>query len=259
MMDILQIGKILGGKISQNSPTLLTGLGVAGLIVTASFAARNMLEADRVIKDFEASAMAVTGAPEYETDFKTKVKLAWKCFIPTLAIGAVSAVCIIGANRISTQRAAALGAAFAATESTLRLYGDKVREVVGERKAEEIRQEVAASKIEHVPGSNTVVMTGKGETLVFDTFTGRYFKGDVEMIRRAENTINFRLVNGTFVSLNEFYGEIDVPGIKIGDDIGWIPERLMEISFGAKLDESGVPCVVMDFLVGPKHDLYQRY
>ena len=67
----------------------------------------------------------------------------------------------------------------------------------------------------------TVIKTGKGDALFYDTFSGRYFRSSVESIRTAENEMNRAAACGEFVSLNTFYDTLGLDSIKFGDDFGW--------------------------------------
>ena len=58
-----------------------------------------------------------------------------------------------------------------------------------------------------------------------------------------------------YVSLNDFYYEIGLPSIKLGDDIGWnIDNGYIDLHFSSQLAEDGRPCLVIDYLYGPRYD-----
>ena len=97
-------------------------------------------------------------------------------------------------------------------------------------------------------------MTGGGETRCYDVLFGRYFKSDRNKIERAVNELNRRMLTDQFVSLNEFYYEIGLPGIKIGDELGWnIEKGYIDIQFGSHLSEDGTPCLAIVYTVGPQY------
>lgn len=62
-----------------------------------------------------------------------------------------------------------------------------------------------------------------------------------------------------YISLNDFYYEIGLRGISIGDDIGWDIDRgYIDLDFSSQLAEDGVPCLVIDYGVAPRYG-YKHY
>lgn len=56
-----------------------------------------------------------------------------------------------------------------------------------------------------------------------------------------------------YISLNEFYDEIGLDHISIGDDLGWNIERgMIDLSFSSLVADDGTPCLVVDYQVSPK-------
>ena len=139
------------------------------------------------------------------------VKTTWKCYIPAAIVGTVTVGCIIGSNTISNRRNAALSALYTLSETAFREYQSKVVEEIGKTKETKIRDEVVADKIKNNPPSSTnVLLTGKGEVLCYDNFTGRYFKSDIDKIRQAENEIDRRLRDEMWIDVNELYYELGI-------------------------------------------------
>ena len=101
----------------------------------------------------------------------------------------------------------------------------------------------------------TVIITSNGNTLCKDSVSGRYFRSDVDTIKKAINTINRRLTYENYVSLNELYSEIGLDSVKNGDLIGWnLDQGLIEPTFDTCLAENDEPCVVIDYYVAPRYD-----
>ena len=87
-----------------------------------------------------------------------------------------------------------------------------------------------------------------------DTLSGRYFKSDIETIKKAVNELNREMTYQNYVSLDEFYSKIGLEPIKNGHLLGWnLDNGLIEIDFGSCLAEDE-PCIVIDFEVPPKYD-----
>lgn len=51
--------------------------------------------------------------------------------------------------------------------------------------------------------------------------SGRYFKSDIEKLKRAANDLSRRMLDEGYISLNDFYYEIALPETKLGDELAW--------------------------------------
>ena len=250
--------KQLANTINRNSPTILTALGVAGLVSTVILAikatpkALNILGEEQRFRYEEEHSAQFTDTP---IDIFDSVELTWKCYVPTMLMGAATIGCIIGSNRINLRRNAALASLFSIAETTLREYQAKVAEEIGEKKEEKIRADIVQDKLNANPAEEkTIILTGKGMYLCFDTFSGRYFRSNIEVLQRAENVFNQRLLREGWFCINNFYDEIGLEFIELGDEMGWIAERgLMELKFTTKMAKDNEPCLVVDYRVSPHH------
>lgn len=274
---LTQIAKNLGGIISQNSPTILTGVAVTGLITTTILGIRATPKALAIIDDYlwnkyeeevenrdEVSFAEWLGVDTDGYSWKEKanyltrretIKLTWKLYLPTVAIGAVTIACIIGANRISLRRNAALASLYGITEAAFKEYRTKVVETIGKNKELKVRDDISGDHVKrNPPGTNEVIVTGKGNVLCYDSLSGRYFKSDIEQIRRVVNELNRNMLSDMFLTLNELYYGIGLSGIALGDQMGWdIDKGMVEINFSAQVSEDGEPCLVLNYSIEPKY------
>lgn len=248
----------LGKVLLKNSPTILTGLSVAGLVTTVIFAVKvtpkalQLLEDERDYREYCADSELTTPITKVEA-----VQLLWRCYLPALGMGAFTIGCIISANSINLRRNAALASVYSLTEATLKEYQAKVIETIGEKKEHAIKDEVAKDKIkEHPVSGKEVYLTGKGDTLCYDVISGRYFKNDIENIRRVQNDLNQDFLNGEmFITLNDLYYSLGLSNTKLGDDMGWDVEGgMINIIFSSQLTENGTPCLVLDYKVSPRYE-----
>lgn len=252
-MKKLQVSKILSTvrtTATKHSPEILTGIGIAGMVATSIIAVRATPKALRLIEKKKEEAKEETLTP-VET-----VKTAWKCYIPAVITGGVSVGCLIGASSVNVRRNAALATAYALSETALKEYQEKVVETIGEKKEQSVRDAIAKDKLVQAPIANReVIITQKGDTLCFDAVSGRYFKSDIEKIKKAVNELNRRMITEMYISLNEFYYEIGISGISIGDDLGWnVDHGYIDPSFSSQLAEDGTPCLVLSYQVEPRYD-----
>lgn len=239
--------------LSNHSPEILTGLGIAGMITTTILAVSATPKALDLIAEAE-DKKAENEHNDHLTKLET-VKAAWKPYIPAAITGVTSVACLIGASSVHSKRNAALATAYNLSTTALAEYKQKVIETVGEKKEQTIREKLAKDRIEKEPANpSTIIVSGNGKTRCFDTITKRRFVSDIETIKRNVNELNRQMVNGEdYISLNEFYYALDLDGVSIGDDLGWnVVRGLIELDFSAQLDTDGVPCIVIDYAVAPK-------
>lgn len=252
-MRLSDMTKSVRTTLSKHSPEILVGIGISGMVATTILAVRATPKALVLIEEAKR---------EKESDSLTPVETiqaAWKCYIPAAVTGMASIACIIGSNSVNAKRSAALATAYTLSENALREYKDKVVETIGEKKEKEVRNAIAKDKIEKNPvSSNEVILTKKGDTLCYDVLSGRYFKSDIEKLKRCMNEINRQILNDGSASLNDFYYEIGLDSIKIGDDLGWDTRQgLVDIDFSSQLASDGTPCLVLDFSIAPVYDYYR--
>ena len=213
--------------VVKHSPEILTGVGIAGMITTTVLAVRATPYALEIIdekqneKDDDLTPVEI-------------VKYCWKPYLPAAITGVTSTACLIGAVSVSSRRTAALAAAYHLSESTLSEYKDKVIQTIGEKKEKTVREKISEERVEQNPVPKTVTVSLEKEgTLFMEPLSKRYFKSDVEVIRRAVNKVNARILNDIsgYVSLNDFYDEIDLDHTDLGYDLGWNTSHLLKLDF----------------------------
>jgi hypothetical protein len=239
--------------ILDNSPTVLTGVAVAGTITTAVLTGRASVKAFRIL-DEQAEQVWQEPIPYTEC-----VKMVWRLYIPPVAVGAGTIACIVMANRIGNRRAAAIAAAYAISEKAMAEYKEKVIDRIGEQKEQAIRDEIAQDQVARTPGSNAVVLVGYGDVLCFDSYSGRYFNSSVENIKKAENELNHRILNDMYASLTDWYNLIGIASIEFSDEVGWNVDKLLEVRFSSVLTDDNKPCLSVDFNVSPIRDYYRLH
>lgn len=241
--------KQIGKFVDSNSPVILTGMGLAGMITTVVFGIKATPKAEKIIKCEESQLERPLTKVEI-------VKHTWKCYIPTVAMGAASAACIIGGQSVSLRRNAALAGLYAFTDNTLKEYQDKVIETVGEKKNTDILDGMAKDIVDQNPVNELNVIRAGGDHLCYDPLTGRYFRSDIELINRAVNNLNKCLIDDRYETLNDFYYLLGLPEVDsiVGEDLGWNTDKLMDLGFSSQLASNGEPCIVLRYDVAPKFD-----
>lgn len=252
-MKLKHITKSLWSGMKRRSPEILTGVGIAGMVGTTIMAVRATPKAILLINEKEVELRVE------KLTVKETVKTTWKCYIPAAITGVSSIACLIGASSVNARRNAAIATAYTISESALREYREKVVETIGEKQEQTVRDAIAKDKLEKNPVSNKeVIVTEKGDTLCYDVFSGRYFKTDIDKLKRAENTVNRQMLEEGSVCLNDFYYEIGLDETKVGSTLGWDNRKgLVSLQLSSQLASDDTPCVVVDFSVAPTYDFYQ--
>lgn len=253
--DMAKTFKTITATLSKHSPEILTGLGVAGMITGTILAVTATPKAIELIKKKKEEENV-----EELTPMET-VKAAWKPYIPAVAVCSASVACIIGASSVSYRRNAALTAAYKLSETAFTEYREKVVETIGEKKERDVKDKIAKDKIKENPVShNTVIVTGRGNDLCMDDISKRYFYSDRHQIEKIEIDLNRRMLHDIcgYVSLNDFFDELGLEHMDIGDSIGWNTSHPIDIHIGGGISDDGRPCLVVMHNNPPKYE-YDKF
>lgn len=249
MSKITEIATTVWCGVKKHSPEILTGLGIAGMFSTTIMAVRATPKALRCISDKKEQLQVES------LDGKDIIQATWKCYVPAFVVGMVSTACLIGASSIHFRRNAALATAYTLSETALKEYQNQVVESIGPRKEQAVKDAMAKEKITQNPVRDVILTEKGGTTVCYDAVSGRYFKSDMETIKSAVNELNRRMRDDMYVSLNDFYYEIGLDNVKVGDDLGWnIDKGYIDIDFSSQLDAKGTPCLVLDYRVVPVYN-----
>lgn len=250
--------------VGKNLPEILTVIGIGGMIATTVLSSKATVKAVRLIEEEKDrrvhEAGKVISSDDYEKARTLRpvevVKVVWKVYIPTVTTGILSIACLIGATSENVKRKAALAAAYKLSETAFLDYKGKVRELLGEKKATEVQEKISQDKVAANPIQNTqVIVTGKGDSLCLDLASGRYFKSNIDWIKKVLNELNRKMLSEMYISLNEFYMSIGLEPTTTGDELGWnIDNGFIDIKFGATLAADGTPCITLEYDLAPEYD-----
>lgn len=232
--------KKIGSFMIKNSPTILTGTAVAGTVLTAVFAGKAVIKAQDVVKahemDEELRCERIEQVNGVETDHIVyyrertlweKTKLTWKCFAPPVVMGIATISCICGANTVHTKRNIALATAYNISEEVAREFKEKVRDTIGEKKLDKINHDIAQDHVNKAKyDEKTVTYTGDGDQLMYDWWSQRYFKSSRTMVEKKVLILKKRMLDTRRpITMNDFYKEIGLTSMPIGDDFGFTYNR----------------------------------
>jgi hypothetical protein len=223
--------------VESNSSEILTAVGTAGVLVTGYLAVKAGFRSQERLRYVDKDAPV-----------KEKVKATWDLYIPPVVSGVATIGCIIGSAKINSKRTAAAVTVYSLTEKAFAEYREKVKEEIGARKEEAIRDKIAQDTVDKKDlDEKTVILTGAGEVLCYEMYTGRFFKSDMETLRKAQNDINALIFSRLYVTLDEFYDLIGLSHTEASDVVGWNSDKLMELEFSSVLTPKGEPCLAFSY------------
>jgi hypothetical protein len=254
-MSIADIARKAGKLAIDHSPTILTSVGVAGVITTAFLAGKASFQAADVIRVREEEDGY---ADDPKLRMRHRAELVWKLYIPAATTGFATVVCIIGANHVGGRRAASLAAATTILERSFDEYKAKVVEKLGERKEQQVHDEILQDRVRDTSVDGITIFGLVEGELCYDKFSDRYFRNTVEGIRAAENQLNYAVIHDNYASLDEFYTLLNMPSPGYSHSVGWNSDRLLEVKVGAAPMLDGIPVITMEFKNEPLPD-YGRF
>lgn len=199
-------------ELRDHAPELLTGLGIAGMVVTAIFVGKSTLKCNKILTDKDKTT-------------RQKIKEVAPYYIPAIISGVGSAICVVGSMSVQNKRNAALAAAASFAEMTLREYRNKVVEVIGEKKEEKIQQEIVEDRMRANPPAPAILQVmDDGKMPCCDATTNFYFRASKADVDNLESELNFKLQNEMYVNLFDYYYGFGIPNTSLGN-LEWKLEK----------------------------------
>lgn len=235
--------------LSNNKSNLLIGFGIGNMLMGTFLGVTYAPSAAEAIKE-KKQELGVEKLAPMDT-----IKTVGPYMAPCIAASVIGTGCILAGNQINLNNTSAAMAAYAISETTLREYREKTKEIVGEKKEKDIREAIAKDAITNHPVNNReIIITGKGDSLCYDTLSDRYFRSNIDTLKKIELRLNRRMLDEHFISLNELYLEMGLNPVELGDDLGWhIDKSYIDMKFSSHLTKDGDAAIVLDFDVAPKH------
>lgn len=210
---------------NKNASTILTSVGAVGVVATSVSTVKATTKASQLLED------AKTEKGECLTKTE-KVKVALPSYIPVIALGAATIVCIFGANALNKRQQASMAGAYVFLDQTYKEYKSKVNSMYGDDAESQISEEIARNKYEQTgvpPNEN-------GKELFYDEYSKRYFESTIEEVQRAEYRLNRDMVMRDYAYLNEWYEHIGLPPIDGGYSLGWSIGQCMDMYWQSWID-----------------------
>jgi hypothetical protein len=237
---------------SENSPKILFGAGVVGMIGSTVLACRATLKLEETLEVVETDRQKahdvheLVNKPDYDgdatyTDQEMRKDLTIitvrgvgnvaKLYAPAILLGAASIMCLTKSHSILQERNLGLTAAYAAVDTAFSKYRERVIERYGENADREMRYE--AEQIDVVDEetgkitSELRAIDAPGSTYArfYDEHASRNWSPDPDInllfLRNVQNYMNDRLRSRGHVFLNEVYGELGLSHTTPGAVVGW--------------------------------------
>lgn len=245
-MNLSDFGNKTGRYLSKNSPAILMGLSVAGVLTTAYL----------THKAAQKSIVDILADPAVDLTAKEKIELTWKYYIPpALSCGATLAFIIAG-NSVHSRRQAALITAVTLGETAFSEYKDKMVETLGKGKERKAQDEIIQRKVTEAEKSGKfeglIIHPDTQEQYVYDTYSGRTLVSTVEKLNKAANEVARECINNDYASLNLFYSKIGLPDIPVGDEVGWNNSHSCEIDLSNAIVLDGKGLIAINYVNKPK-------
>lgn len=229
-------------KVRHNSPHILFGSGVVGIVASTVLACRATLKLEPVLEDIQhdldgIESRQVVGdllQPHRNKDLAyTYVKGSFeivKLYGPAVALGSVSLLLLTGSHIQLTRRNTALTVAYSGLHQAYVQYRDRVRGYVGEEKERDLYHGVTLEKVEGEDGKKKEIKIADPNNLspyarFFDETSPNWSK-DPELnrlfVQCQQNYLNHRLHAVGHVFLNEVYDALGIDRSSAGQIVGWV-------------------------------------
>ena len=245
--------KTVKSVITANSPVLLVGATITGVVATGVLAARGGYKARGIVD----AAQAEKG-PENPLTTQEKVQLTWLCYAPAALAGAGSISSCLGVHFVHTKRFAELAGLYAVTSGKLDNMKDEVEEMLTGKKKQDLDDRLAQKSADNSGFvNNEVVITQTGTELCYDDWTGRWFTSNMNAISAAVNEANALLIDEGELDLNTFYDRLGITNIPMGTDFGWQHSKTGKLSliYGNITAPDGRPAIAISFRDAPQPKL----
>ena len=251
-MKINEIFKSIGDGLKTRKSTILTAVGITSMFAGTILAVR------ATPKAMKAKEEAEKKKGEKLTVVET-VKTCWKYYIPAGIASIGGAAGIVLSDISDAKEKVGLTSALLMSETARTKLEEKAVEVVGEKKMQQIKDEVNKDILESNPvNTNTIVITEKGNTLITDSISKQYFKADIDWVKKQAAEFNMCLTNwrgnNGELSINDWFDMINLDHMdpSVGDRMGWKAESsYLDIYFTAGIAKNGDPCLVMGYTNSP--------
>lgn len=238
----LAMFKPLWGFCRKHATKLLCGLAIGSEAAALYLTAKEAPEVKKKLDELPPDATKMD-----------KFKVGAKGYAPAGAAAFVSMASMIVGTMIGEHQKAVLSAAGAAAQIAAAKYQQALEKHAGKDAVKDVEQDIAK---ECVTDKKTiqplqVIATGKGDDLFYDPLSGRLFTSSRAEIEKAMIRINKKIFNSIWMSVNEWYEELNISDIVLAVDKGWNVDNMMDIGFQPQMTDDGRACLAICYYNRP--------
>ena len=198
--------------IKKNAASGLTVAAIAGVVVTAYFVAKETPEANKKLEENKDA-----NVPE-------KIGVVVGAYPKSIISGGVTVGCILGANYINKREIATLSALCATQASKNINLEKKMREILGQEKTDEVKNEILKEEIgQHPEILEEAIRTGKGNVLCYEPLCSHFFYSSKQAIENAVTAVDnhCKKYGDDYVEANLWMAELGLPSAEILENYGF--------------------------------------
>lgn len=228
-------------------PDILTGVGIAGVFITAYLSAKAAIKYQKETEDKKLST-------------KEKVVTGAKCFSGVALAATGTAIAIYKSNELSKTYLAGAVGLYEATSRRLYNQTEAIKETVSEEVQKDIQDKTDAKDLSN--SSIVIEDTGTGNFVFYDQLVHRYYRMSMENFLHGRYEFNRTNQLRGQVNLNYLYRLWNVKESILGETIGWNEYYLsnewdaywIDIDAREITTESGGKMWIISYPIPPKWD-----
>lgn len=199
-----KIAKAVTGFWKSHQETLLTGAIIASTVVAVYSAVRCTPKCMQILSEMnDATAME-------------KAKKVLPVMAPTIMATGTSVGLTVLSHKLTSEKITALTSAYSVVKTLKDEYEEKTKEIVGEEKAEEIKNSALVDRANRISSETSAVEyyetapSREGEKIwwLCEPITGKEWKGSKAAVYRAVNKINSDILDARDNDDDEFNATI---------------------------------------------------
>lgn len=250
---IVDAAKTLGTKIKVKSPELLIAGGIislAGAMYFSYKAGQKLPEAVEAIAEEKKQLKKKKEAPieEYSKKergrdafifYKGAVKKVVKITWPAATLFVAGTGMIICSHSVMKNRNAALISAYNTLDTAYKAYRERVKEVIGEEKAEELIFTKEEAEIDGKKKKVKIMDEDPNKYSPYARFFDEYNPNwnrdpqlNLDYLKAMQQISHNKLKANGYLFLNDVYKALGIPPTKEGQMVGWIEGKSSYVDFG---------------------------
>lgn len=246
-MNFKAVLSAMGAAYQTNKAGIKAGLAIASVPLVAG------VSADAGIKTHvELEKMRYE---EKVPDLKEKAVRIIPIWVKPVLLTFGTMGLIYSSHADSMAMLAALGAGYTLKDNAYKDLSEKVEEIAGKKKKEDIEEAIRIDKVQNNPPvEGKIIKTGHGDTLCYDAITGDYFEASKDFVDNAFLRINNDIAFEGYASWGDLLYQMnrlpkDADGVfdepKQYGYLGWCDN--VGVGYSSTLTEGGTPVLVVDY------------